>query len=292
MKRIFTTSEPTAVTIGNFDGLHKAHQRLIEKTKEIAQKNGKKSLICTFDRNTKGAKMIMSPQQFYQALSHMKLDYLATLSFFEEIMHLSCEEFVSEYLCKRFCADYVIVGEDFRFGAQRCGDVTTLRELGRRFGFQVICLKTCCAGKRPISSSWLRELIEQGKVHQANRYLYQPYTIRATVKPGFSVGHQILDYPTANFGIPKNRVALPFGVYATTTQVDDKVYRSITNVGYAPTFRKEKPTVETFIFDFSGNLYGKQIQVMFRHYLRRERKFSSMEALKKQIQKDILHCQS
>ena len=292
MKRIISIAEPTVLTIGNFDGVHTAHQKLIVQTKYLAQKNGLKSVICTFDRSTKGSKMIMSSRQFYSVLSQTGIDYLATLRFFEEIMHLSCEEFVSEYICKRFCAEYVVVGENFRFGVHRIGDVNVLKSLGKRFGFQVICFKTCYAGKQQISSTWLRELIESGKVHLANRYLYQPFTVNAKVKSGFSLGNQLLDYPTANLSIPKNTVSIPFGVYMTKTEVDGTVYPSITNVGYAPTYRKEKPTIETYIFDFSGNLYGKQIQVMFLRYLRSERKFASIESLKNQIQKDVLKCRS
>ena len=290
MKQIRKSSFPTVVTIGNFDGLHRGHLALIRKTKSLAEKHALKSLVCSFDCNTKGAELIFPQKQLKSALKELSVDYFSLLPFFREIIGLSCETFVKEYLCNRFQAKFVVVGEDFRFGQNRCGDIVTLTELGKQFGFQVIPVKMQYAGKRILSSTYIRELIQAGKIKQANRYLFRPFFIEGVVGTGFSLGNQLLEIPTANIPVQKSCVSLPFGVYKTITDIDGISYQSITNVGYAPTYRKKTPTMETHLFDFSGNLYGKRIRVTFLQYIRKERKFSSMETLKKQIQKDIASC--
>ena len=292
MKQIRQSLFPTVVTIGNFDGLHKGHLALIQKTKSLAKKHALKSLVCSFDCNTKGAELIFPQNQLKFALKELSVDYFTLLPFFRDILNLSCEAFAKEYLCSRFQAKFVVVGEDFRFGKDRCGDVETLAKLGKELGFQVIPVKMHYAGKRILSSTYIRELLQKGKMKQANRYLYQPFSLHGVVTKGFSAGSKLLNIPTANILVPKNCVSLPFGVYQTITEIDGISYQSITNVGYAPTYRKNTPTIETYLFDFSGNLYGKRIQISFFQYIRKERKFSSMEALKKQIEKDIEKCKA
>ena len=220
-------------------------------------------------------------------MTHLGLDYFASLNFFEEIKHLSCAEFAKEYLCNRFKAQYVVVGEDFRFGVWQSGNVETLKELGKQHGFSVIVLKNYKVNGLVLSSSFLRTLLKNGKLRQANRYLYQPFSITATVKKGFRVGGGLLNYPTANLNYPKNLVSLPHGVYSTITTIEGIPYQSITNYGIAPTYRKNQPTIETHILHYDGDLYSKRITVTFLKHLRKERKFASMDALKKQIEKDL-----
>ena len=292
MKTIKQTTKETVVTIGNFDGLHKGHLKLIQKTKKIAEHYNLKSLVCSFNCNTKGAQTIFSGTELKESLSLLEIDYFSNLNFLKEIKHLSCEEFANLFLKQRFCAKYVVIGENFRFGTNQSGDVNKLKELGKRYGFSVIAITMTKSQKKPISSTVIRNWLAEGKIALANRAMFQPFSMSGTVKKGYSAGHSLLNVPTANFPIPKNSISLPFGVYITTAVIEGKIYPSITNIGYAPTLPKKHPTAETFILDFSDDLYGKRMKINFHKYIRKERKFTSMNALKKQIGKDIATCKS
>ncbi len=290
MKQIRRSMSPTVVTIGNFDGLHQGHLKLIDKTKYLAKKYDLKSLVCGFNVNTKGAKLLMSKTQLKAYLQELRVNYYTTLDFHKEIKNLSCREFVAEYLCKRFQAKYVVVGENFHFGKKQSGDINSLIALGKEFGFKVYPIKMQRVGTQILSSTYIRQLLNNGKIKQANRYLYHELSIIGTVEKGNCVGTPILKIPTANVAIPKQFVSIPFGVYYSKTIIDNTEYKSITNVGYAPTYKKATPVTETYVFDFHGNLYGEKIQICFLKFIRKERKFSSLEALKKQIEKDIDVC--
>lgn len=292
MKKIQSTQTATVITIGNFDGLHKGHLKLIRKVKEIAEKYSYKSLVCTFDCNTKNAKLIFPQTQLSSALCELNIDFFTKLNFHEEIKGLSCEEFVTEFICKRFHAKVVVVGDNFRFGNQQSGTVDTLKALGKQYDFKVFAVKAKLVGKKILSSTYLRDLLQNGKIAEANRYLYEPFSVYGKVKNGFHLGKNVLCFPTANISLPKNSVMLPHGVYATKLTVDNQTYNSITNIGIAPTKPKSKPVIETHILDFSGDIYQKRIKVTFLKYIRHERKFSSLEALKKQIEKDIKNCKA
>ena len=290
MKAIKKTTRETVVTIGNFDGLHKGHLKLIAETKRIAQKYNLKSLVCSFNCNTKGAQTIFSGTQLKECLAALEIDYFANLNFLGEIKQLSCIEFANSFLKQRFCVKYVVVGENFRFGTMQSGDVNTLRELGQIYGFSVVVVTMSKTNNQPISSTLIREWLSDGKIALANRWMFQPFSLSGTVRKGYSAGSSILNIPTANLSMPKNSVTLPFGVYITTTEIDGILYPSVTNVGYAPTFPKKKPTAETFILGFSKDIYGKRMKITFYQYIRKERKFTSMSLLKKQIEKDIAKC--
>ena len=287
MKIIKQTTSQTVVTIGNFDGLHKGHLKLIQKTKQIAEKHKLKSLVCSFNCNTKGAQTIFSGTELKEGLSSLTIDYFSNLDFLTQIKHLSCDDFANLFLKNRFCAKYVVVGEDFRFGKNQSGDVETLKELGKRYGFVVITVTISKIKHQKLSSTLIRKWLSEGKVALANRYLYNPFSLSGTIKKGYSAGHSVFHVPTANFLMPKKSVSLPFGVYITTTEINGNVYPSITNIGYAPTLPKKNPTAETYIFHFSEDIYGKRMRIRFYQYIRKERKFSSVNALKKQIEKDI-----
>ncbi len=292
MKVIKQTTSKTVVTIGNFDGLHKGHLKLISKTKQVAAKHNLKSLVCSFNCNTKGSPAIFSGPQLKDCLSSLGMNYFSSLDFLGEIKHLSCKEFAKIFLKERFGACYVVVGEDFRFGTNQSGDVHTLTNLGKQFGFSVIAVKMHNVKQLPLSSTLIRKWLSEGKVSLANRYMYQPFSLMGTVKKGYSAGQGILKVPTANLAMPKNGVTIPFGVYITTTEIEGNTYHSVTNIGYAPTLPKKQPTAETFILDFTEDIYGKRMKINFHQYIRKEKKFSSMGTLKKQIEKDIQACQS
>ncbi len=287
MKTVKHTTTPTVVTIGNFDGLHKGHQKLIKKTVQIANKNHLKSLVCSFNCNTKGAQTIYSPNELKKSLISFQVDLFVNLNFLKEIKHLDCEQFANQFLKEKFHAKYVIVGEDFKFGANQSGDVGRLKELGKQCGFCVISVSMHKTQGEILSSTVIRKWLNHGDIAKANRFMLQPFSIAGKVQQGYSAGTSLLNVPTANIAIPKHSVSLPFGVYITTVEIDGKTYPSVSNVGFAPTLPKKHPVAETFILSFSGDIYGKSIKINFYKYIRKERKFSSLDALKKQIEKDI-----
>ena len=141
-----------------------------------------------------------------------------------------------------------------------------------------------------LSSTLIRKWLRNGEIAKANRFIIQPFSLSGKVQKGYSAGTSLLQVPTANIPIPKKSISLPFGVYITTVEIGKKVYPSVTNIGFAPTLPKKRPVAETFILNFSGNLYGESIKIRFYKYIRKERKFSSLDTLKKQIEKDIATC--
>lgn len=292
MRIIKQTASETVVTIGNFDGLHKGHLKLITKTKQIAEKNNLKSLVCSFNCNTKGAQTIFSGTELKDGLTSLHVDFFVNLDFIQEIKHLSCDDFAKHFLKEKFCAKYVVVGENFRFGTNQSGDVNTLNELGKKYGFSVLTIPMSKTQNTQLSSTLIRKWLSEGKISFANRFMLHPFSLTGIVKKGYTAGHSVLNVPTANFLMPKNGVKIPFGVYITTALIDGKIYPSITNVGYAPTLPKKHPTAETYILNFSEDIYSKRMKICFHKYIRKERKFPSMNALKKQIEKDIQTCKS
>jgi riboflavin kinase/FMN adenylyltransferase len=281
-------NKSTVLTIGNFDGLHKGHLKLINKVLLLAKQLGSAPLVCSFDANTKSVTNLIFPQnQLEEALATIGIDYFAKLRFTDEIKNLSCEEFVLKYLVEKFNCRAVVVGENFYFGKDKEGNADTLKELGNRYGFKVYIIKSKTTNKMPISSSYIRNLIESGKIEKANKLMFHNFSIKGIVKNGFKIGNSVLKIPTANIAIPKNCLKIKLGVYQTIIEIDSKIYKSITNVGFALISPKKEPLIETFIFDFSGDIYEKRINLTFLKYIRNERKFKSFKALKAQIDKDI-----
>ncbi len=285
----------TVVTIGNFDGLHKGHLKLIKKVNEIKVKEKEKlklsSVLLTFDTNTKKCgNLIFEKGELEKTLKNSKefdIDFLVYLKFIDGVKDLSCEEFVKVYIVELLCAKYVVVGEDFFFGKNKSGNVDTLRQLGEKYGFKTVVIPFYKKSGEIVSSTQIRSLITEGKIGYANSLLYKPFSFSGIVKKGYNIGSSILDIPTANIKIPKCSVRIKNGVYATEVVVGNKVYKGVTNIGIAPTNPKKDAVSETFILDFDQNIYRKKIKIIFIKYMRAEKKFKSFSALKKQITHDI-----
>ena len=279
----------TVVTIGNFDGLHIGHLKLINRVLREAGKHKMSSLVCSFNTNTKEYSELLFPQnQLKEYISELGIDKYKKLNFLRDVKGLSCEEFIEKYIINEYNAKYVVVGEDFYFGKNKSGNAEALAELGKKYGFKTIILKLLKKGEATVSSTYIRGLIKDGKTERANALMYEPLSVYGIVKKGYNIGGKELSYPTANISVPKNTVPIKHGVYKTKTVIDGILYDSITNVGYAPTKKKSSPTIETHIFSLSGDIYKKRIKVIFCKYIRNERKFKSIEALKAQIKKDII----
>ncbi len=283
----------TVVTIGNFDGLHGGHRKLIEKTLRLKKESRDlKSVVLSFDVNTKKCgNLIYEKKELEKTLRNsedFQIDFLIYLEFLEKVKNLSCEEFAKKYISELLNAKYVVVGEDFFFGKNKSGNAQTLKLLGEKYGFITVVIPFFKKRGEIVSSTLIRRLISEGKLTYANSLLYKPFSYSGIVKKGYHIGSSVLDIPTANIDIPKCSVKLKNGVYATEVMVGKKKYMGVTNVGKAPINPKKEPLCETFILDFNENIYRKKIKIIFIKYMRSEKSFKSFDALKKQITADII----
>ena len=283
-KTQFDLEGPCAVSLGKFDGLHQGHQLLVDRILK-KKKEGLDSLIFTFDFGERPA--LTLPEERRELLRRENVDYLVECPFVPALSHMEPEDFVWEVLKKRLHAKYLAVGTDFRFGYQRKGDYHLLRKMSESCGFQVDVVEKACWQGREISSTYIREELEQGHMELVNQLLGYAYSVTGEVLHGRQIG-RTLGMPTTNL-LPKEQKLLPpNGVYATRTVIAGEVFEGITNIGYKPTVGGEtRKGIETYLFDLDRNLYGEIIQVQFYGYERPERKFSNLKALKAQIESDV-----
>lgn len=275
--------EDTAVTLGKFDGLHAGHQKLIRRITDAAQK-GLESVVFALDPGK--SQSILVKEERSRMLGKLGVDRLIDCPMTPELTQMSPESFVAEILVDRLHARFLAVGSDFRFGWQRKGDYRTLMELSGIYGFHVEVIKKERYGERDISSTFVREELAAGNMELVNRLLAYPFFVQGEVLHGRRIG-RTLGMPTTNL-VPSTRKLLPpNGVYVSRTLLDGKAYPGITNIGYKPTVGEHFKGVETHLFDFDEDLYGKDIEVELLHYKRPEQKFDSLDALKGQVREDI-----
>ena len=227
----FQVTESTAISLGKFDGLHQGHQLLVDRILK-KKKDGLASLIFTFDFGKRPA--LTLPEERRELLEREHLDYLVECPFVPELSHMEPEEFVQDVLKERLHAKYLAVGTDFRFGYQRRGDYHLLQEMSKSCGFQVDVVEKACWQGREISSTFIREELEQGHMELVNQLLGYSYSVTGEVLHGRQIG-RTLGMPTTNL-IPKEQKLLPpNGVYATRTIIAGEAFEGITNIGYKPT---------------------------------------------------------
>ena len=280
----FQTEEGTAVSLGKFDGLHQGHRLLIDRILDKKQE-GLASLIFTFDFGERPA--LTLPEERRELLRRRQLDYLVECPFVPALAHMEPEDFVTKILKERLHAKYLAVGTDFRFGYQRRGDYRLLQEMSASCGFRVEVVEKACWQGREISSTYIKEELEQGHMEQVNQLLGYAYSVTGEVLHGRQIG-RTLGLPTTNLLPREQKLLPPNGVYATRTLIAGEVFEGITNIGYKPTVGGEtRKGVETYLFDLDRNLYGETIQVQFYGYERPERRFPNLEALKAQIESDV-----
>lgn len=276
----------TAVTVGKFDGFHLGHQSLISAVLREKEK-GYSSCVVTFSTDVDAERSMIYTKKEQQLLCDMLgIDVMAEY-LFEDIKEMSAEQFITEILLKRLQARVVVVGEDFRFGKNRTGDVSLLKNLEETYGYRTVCIPKVEEAKQRISSTGIRDLLAKGAVEEANQLLGRPYAVFGEVLHGKKLG-RTLGFPTMNL-IPTMEKLLPaYGVYVTRTMVGGRLFDGITNIGRRPTVDSdERVSVETHLFDYEGDLYGKQVEVRFLHFLRPEKKFSDVEQLKAAMHEDF-----
>lgn len=279
----FGSEQPSAVTLGKFDGLHRGHQKLISHIRE-QKKSGLASIV--FMIAPPGGPRLLTGQEMYRKLEDAGVDCLIECPYIPEILSMGPEQFLKEVLAEKLNAEYLAVGTDFRFGYQRSGDAYFLRSMQEKYHMKVDIIEKECYGEREISSTYVREALEKGEMELAAALLGYPFSVSGVVQHGRQLGRRI-GMPTLNL-IPESvKLLPPRGVYCTRTFFDGTPYCSITNIGSKPTVDGSFVGVETYLYDFAEDLYGKEITVELLSFRRPERKFSSVEELKAQMEKDI-----
>ena len=291
--REFQIEEPTAVTIGKFDGRHKGHQKLLREMLYFKERQGLKAAVFTFDMAPSGVMrgqiqtVITTNQERRNKMAKVGIDYLVEYPFDQETAHMQPEDFVSEVLVRQMHAKAVVVGTDCSFGYKGKGNVQLLKKMSMSCGFEAVIIEKEQDDHRDISSTYVREELDLGNIEKANELLGEPYAIHGVVVHGNHIGGTVLGFPTANILPPPEKHLPPFGVYVSQVLVDGRLYRGVTNIGKKPTIAGESPVgVETFIMGLEENLYGKEIEVQLLNFERPEQKFASLKELKERIEKD------
>lgn len=275
------------IALGLFDGVHIGHREIIGRAVEEAKRLSVPASVFTFrdDAVLKGGVRIYGEDEKLSLLSECGVDEVILASF-SEISSQTAESFVIETLISELGCQVAVSGRDFRFGSGAVGDVGLLCSLMTKSDRGVITADdVLCRGKK-VSSSDIKSLILSGKVGKACELLGAPFFMVETVERGMGLGHSF-GFPTLNMQIPSGSIAPAAGVYATLSQIDGREYRSITNIGTCPTVGERPQHIETFILDFDRPVYGERVKLSFIDYIREERKFSSVDELKMQINIDI-----
>ncbi len=284
------------VAIGIFDGIHIGHKRVIGKVLNSRETGGDK-VIVTFDphpqtvlRPGKTPPRIMSLEHRLHIFEKMGLDAAVVIHFTDFIAMMTPEEFVKRVIMA-LGARKVYVGDNFHFGRGKSGNIDDLKEIGKRYGVDVITVKPVKMGGRTVSSTWLRKLIKTGNIAKAEKILRRPVSVLGTVVKGDERGRS-LGRPTANLD-PHQEVIPPPGVYAVKADIDGQLYDGVLNVGFRPTFygarlkKRKEPHIEAHIIDYKENLYAKSIEIFFIKRIRGEKRFRGSERLIRQIDKDV-----
>lgn len=285
--------EKTAVALGNFDGIHKGHQVLINEAVRIAKEKNIKSAVFTFSNHPRNVlsgknivKNIIYEDEKIEILEKIGVDYLFNIDFDENIMRQQPEDFIEDMLIKAFNADTAICGFNFTYGFRAMGNSETLKASAGKKGFNVQVMAPVLENGTVVSSTLIRKKIEKGSFEEAEALLGRKYSIRGEVIYGNQIGRTI-GFPTCNIVIDDAMVSPPNGVYVTKCHVKEKCYNSITNVGNKPTVGTYGKNIETNILGFNEDIYGCRITVEFLKKTRDEKKFSGIDELKKQIKTDV-----
>ncbi len=299
--RVFRTLEeassafgPCALTIGNFDGVHIGHRRILQRVREVAARSRWKASVLMFDPHparvvapARAPLFMTTPEQRCELMRSEGIVQALILPFTEAVAQLTPEQFVENVLVRALGAGAVLVGDNFRFGHEQAGNITVLAELGRRFKFQTEAIPAVFWRGKVVSSSAVRRLVQAGLVARACRLLARPFALEGRVVTGHGVGSR-QTVPTLN--LETTAEVLPaVGVYITRTtdSTNKNSWPSVTNVGYRPTFGGSQLSIESFLLEPLGGVSPSHIRVEFLRRIRDERKFDSPEALKAQILRDV-----
>ena len=283
------------ILIGNFDGVHKGHQKLFSLANRYKKKYSSKIGVLTFEPmpkmffNTKLKNFrVSSLQQKISLLKNLNVDFVITKKFDQKFSKIKSENFIMEILGKELKPKFIFVSNKFRYGNKREGNVVQLVKFEKLLNYKVVKPRPLLANKKIASSSLIRSFLQKGKLEKANRILNRNWSINGKVQKGKQIGKKI-GFPTANIDIQDYVLACP-GVYAVRVKKIGKNnnLKGIANLGYRPTFNGKKILLEVHLFNFSGNLYNKYLTVEFKKFIRKEKKFRNVDQLRKQIKTDLL----
>tara|TARA_B110001450_G_scaffold134919_1_gene126687 strand:+ start:1123 stop:2040 length:918 start_codon:yes stop_codon:yes gene_type:complete len=291
---ISKSHKKSLILIGNFDGIHLGHQRLFKLANKYKKKFRLKIGVVTFDPMPKmyfNKKIknfrLSSISQKNKIMSSLGVDFVVTKKFDKNFSKTKSNFFIKEIISKKLEAKYIFVSNNFRFGNNREGNVKQLTKSEKTYNYKIVKPQPLSLDKKIISSTYIRFLLEKGKLKKANKALTRNWSIEGIVKRGRQQGKKI-GFPTCNIDIKDYIIAMP-GVYAVKVyrKNSKKSLKAIANLGYRPTFNQKKILLEVHIFNFSGNLYNKYLSVEFVKFIRKEKKFKNINQLKKQIQSDL-----
>jgi riboflavin kinase/FMN adenylyltransferase len=282
----------TYIALGSFDGLHKGHMKLVKEAKKMAKENNGKSMVFTFKDHPLNVinkeiapKILLDNPSKAKILEKNGVDIVNFIDFDKECMELSPEDFIKKMLYY-YNADGFVVGFNYRFGYKNLGDIELLNKMSQEFNFNLNVVSPVKYLNEVISSSKIRHiLIDDGNVDKAKKMLGRNYFLKGNVVRGKQLGRK-LGFPTVNLNYNTKYVLPRGGVYYTLIEYKNKLYKGITNVGYNPTVEDKKLNIETHILDFHEDIYGEDIIIYFSKRIRDEKKFSSLEELKQQLEKD------
>lgn len=284
----------TVVSVGTFDGLHKGHQAIISRLTSIAAEHNLAGVVLTFDPHPRYAlhkdneklKLLSTTEEKMEQLASYGVDYACIINFTKEFSQIAYEDFIKFYLVDALGASQIVIGFDHRFGENRSGDHQTLLSLKDKYGFEAVEIKALYENNIEISSTKIRNFIQEGSIEQANALLGYDYALSGSVISGAQKGKE-LGYPTVNLQVAGAGKLVPAqGVYFVRVEIDGKYYYGMCNIGVKPTFGKQEQTIETHIFDFDRDIYGKKIKISFHSFIRQEQKFENIGLLKTQLDRD------
>jgi len=282
------------ILIGNFDGVHKGHQKLFKLANSYKKKFNLNIGVLTFEpmpkmffnQNIKNFR-ISNITQKNIILQKLGVDFVITQKFDKKFSKIKSDFFIKEILSKKLKANYIFVSNNFKFGNKREGNVNQLIKNEKIYDYKIIKPQPLILSQKVISSTYIRSLLEKGNLKKTNKLLGRNWSIEGVVQKGRQQGKKI-GFPTCNIEIKDYVIAMP-GVYAVNVKQknSNKYLKGIANLGYRPTFNQKKILLEVYIFNFSGNLYNKYLSVEFTKFIRKEKKFKNVIQLKKQIQTDL-----
>ena len=283
------------ITVGTFDGVHVGHQKILNKIRTIANNNNGETALLTFDphprkvlfNTSNSLKLINTLDEKINLLSNYGLDHLIIHPFNKDFSRITPTSYVRDLLVNQLNVATLVIGYNHQFGRNREGDITLLHELSEVYNFNVQEINAEEINEIKVSSTKIREALSMGDILQANNYLGHDFTLSGEVIEGNKIGRSI-GFPTANISIKDEEKIIPAnGVYAVKVKLNDQCFNGMMNIGNRPTIEEtNKSSIEVHIFDFSENIYGLEIEIVFKAHIRKEEKFSDIDTLKKQLIND------
>lgn len=285
--------EKRVIVLGFFDGVHLGHKSLMNKALRVAGEKNLKPAVFTFDTHPRllaqntNQKLILSPEYKIKLIKEKcNIHEVLQHPFTKNVMNMHWDVFIKEVLIGKYNAKHIIIGFNNRFGYKGLGNAENLINICTQLGIGYTICEPVMIDDTTVSSTHIRNLILNGDIKNANKFLGYNYFLSGKVVLGKQIGRTI-GCKTANISVADNIILPPFGVYKTRTHIDDIIYKSLTNIGIKPTLNENKVSIETHILEFETDIYDKVIEIEILDFIRNEKKFNSLEELKKQINKDI-----